>query len=88
MYAGEFNSSGVASDSPWPKSWTLTKDSTGVYTVTHGFGHVNYAVVAMLRQNGFVRLYSQNQNYFTLRTYDTSAVLNDQSVHFIVASVI
>ena len=84
IFSGSVASNGTATS--LPTGWTSTKDSTGVYTVTHNLGSASYAVVVtavgpnnITNLNGAVAA-----NTFGVAIQDSATqTLNDKAFNFI-----
>lgn len=84
-YSGLVTSAGAAS-TPFPTGWTVIKNSTGNYTVTHNLGNTNYGVCVTVSDGvvNFLITNNRTSTTFDVLTYNSSFSSNDRSFYFIV----
>lgn len=82
-YSGAVASGGTAG-TPFPSGWSVAKNSTGNYTVTHNLGTSSYVVVATIKSGGKQILNSDiSNNTFDILTYNASGSAVDGAFGFI-----
>lgn len=89
LYHG-YVSSGATFGNPTPSGWSVSSSSTGIYTVTHNFGHVGYAVVVVPKASTVknITVSDKSSNSFTVRIANLSDTLEDNDFMFIVTRTI
>lgn len=88
-FAGAFSSTGTALN--LPRGWTVTKNSTGNYTVTHNIGNASYSVVATTTSDlAIASAIPSLANSFTIvvRSLTGGGVPVDASTFFILAMIV
>lgn len=86
---GKVYSNGTQPSNPTPNSdgFTVTKTGTGTYKITFDTSPGNYnkyiAVASLYNSKGFIYT-SNSDDYFEVRTYNTSGSLSDKNFTFVV----
>lgn len=79
-------SNSTSAGTPFPSGWTVSNNTTGVCTITHNLGTINYAV-SILPQAGDIvpNIQSKGANSFQVRTDLNATTPSNTSFDFIVA---
>lgn len=84
------NIHGAALETILPTGWTVTKNSTGNYTVKHNLGTILYSVVASASQSTNVKVSTvttANANDVTFTWWDENGVAQDTSFNFVLVQI-
>ena len=85
LAAGYVGANRIISDwGPKSSGLSLSKDTTGVYRVTHNFGHTSYQCFVTMRQKGYSYVSSLISNSFLVYTFDEDWQAADKSFNFLI----
>lgn len=84
IYFGRVDSGSIVDDNFVP--WSVNNSSTGIYVITHDFGHQDYSVQVTPRASTVknITVSSHGSNSFTVRIANLSDVLEDNDFYFTV----
>jgi hypothetical protein len=84
IYFGRVDSGSITDDNNVP--FSVNNSSTGVYVITHNFGHQDYAVQVTPRASNVknITVSSHASNSFTVRVANLSDALEDNDFYFTV----
>lgn len=89
LYHGYVNSNATFGN-PTQSGWSVSSSSTGIYTVTHNFGNVGYAVQVVAKASTVknITVSDKSSNSFTVRVANLSDTLEDNDFMFLVTRTI
>lgn len=87
---GRVTSAGAKGSSFLSDRWSVVRNTTGIYTLTHNIGNNNYIVMLTLEDIGnprYCTLDTPTSTQFVVRTFNNSGTAADTAFHFIVYSI-